>query len=352
MTTAVDGSGLPAEWELWAAGNLIRGRPADELVAALEEEGFAPEAARSAVTTLEGSAGVRAARLALRPVVQVHRLRREHLRLAGSSVPVQPGVDPATFVQRYLAPQVPVVLPDLTAGWPAREWTWSSLVERFGDTAIEVCEGRSRVDGPARQWRSLTRLRPFRQVVERALDPATGDDLYVVANNAALEGPDRSGGPLASLVEDVRAVDGFLARETLLHSSVWIGGAGTHTPVHHDLCDLLFCPFLGAKDVWLAPPEEIELADHGAGYFGPDLSLARPETWARFGIEALAVRQVRVEPGQTLLIPAGWWHEVVSRAPCVTITFAGLTRPNDYGWFHPAPPERVELGAQTAQEGT
>ncbi|MEQ1507218.1 MAG: cupin-like domain-containing protein [Myxococcota bacterium] len=326
-------SPLPEQWAVWIAGNLVRGRPIPELVAALVDDGLAPELAAAEVEALDRSPGVVGARLALRPVVEVHRLRLAKLRLGGREVPVLRGRDPTTFHEAYVAPHRPVKLPDLTEDWPARSWTWSALDQRWGQREVDVCDGRSAVAQPARRWQGLVRRRRLSEVIARALDPSTGDDLYVTANNAALEGP------LAPMLDDVRPVPGILVAGRLRESSVWLGPAGTRTPIHHDTSDTLLCQFLGHKRVWLAPPEETELAERGAGYFGPDLSLSDADDLARIGIGDAAIHEVAVGPGDALLIPAGWWHEVVSESPSLTLTFVGLAHRNDYRWFRPAPPD-------------
>src|SRR5688500_2520672 len=94
---------LPEAWAVWVAGNLIRGRPQGELIEALVAEGHPAELARLEVARLEASAGVVAARLALRPTVLALRLRREHLRLGSPCVPVRPGLDPARLYDEHIA---------------------------------------------------------------------------------------------------------------------------------------------------------------------------------------------------------------------------------------------------------
>lgn len=254
---------LDQDWSVWIAGNLVRGRPAAELVDALVAEGFPREEAEAHVTTLEESPGVLGARLALRPMMLAHRLRREQLKLGSREVQVRSGLDARALYDEYIAPQRPVVWTDATAGWPARDWTWDELVARLGEVEVNVCEGRASVEEPARRWRPLVRRRPLKEVVARILDPTTGDDLYVTANNGALEGP------LHALMADVRPIVGVLPAHRLKFSSVWMGPAGTRTPPHHDGGDILFCQILGRKRVLLAPPEDTVLAERGVGTFGP-----------------------------------------------------------------------------------
>jgi hypothetical protein len=261
-----------------------------------------------------------AARAATRPAYLTARLRQAHLRLGGREIPRRAGLCADDFLEQYIVAQRPVVLTDLTGDWPARSWTWESLTARHGHLVVEACVGRSRAVDPYQEWTKLRTAMPFAELVSRILDPSTGDDVYVIANNAALEGP------LAALLEDVGAVPGILPPERLVETSTWIGGAGARTPLHHDTSDILFCPFLGRKRVRMLPPEELEITLKARGYWAPDVDLDDPE---------LAVREAIVEPGEALLIPSGWWHAVETLEPCLTLTFAGLGHRNTFAWFQP-----------------
>ncbi len=303
---------LSAEWQVWVAGNLVRERPIGEIVEGLVAGGLDAERAAREVANLAASAGVVAARAALRPLELASRLRRAHLRLGSRAVPVRAGLGRQEFMDQHVAAQQPVVLPDATAGWPARDWTWAGLVERFGDAAIDVCEGRAAAEHPDRRFAPLVVSRPFRDVVRRVLDPATGNDLYVIANNKALAGP------LAGMLEDVGPSPAFLDPARLGISDIWMGPAGARTPLHHDTSSVLLCQLLGRKRILLAPPEEVEIADHAEGLWG-NLDLEDPGD--------VAVRE--------LLIPSGWWHQVVSLEPGISLTFAGFWHPNAYRWYAP-----------------
>ena len=227
-----------------------------------------------------------------------------------------------------LAPQLPVLLPDVTAGWGARAWTWESLVESFGEIPIDVCEGRTRAARPDHDYRPLVVSRPFGEVVACILDPATGNDVYVTANNKALEGP------LAGMLRDVGEAPSYLDPARNAVSSIWMGPAGARTPLHHDTSSILLCQFLGRKRIRLAPPEEIEIADLGEGFWG-GVDLDDPAALEAAGLADMAVREVVVCPGETLLIPSGWWHQVLSVEPGISLTFAGLWSANEYRWYAP-----------------
>jgi hypothetical protein len=311
---------LAEDWLTWLIQNLLRDEPRGALEAVLVEQGLTPEQAAEELDGVLQSPIFAAARRAVRPAYLTARLRQAHLRLADREIPRRAGLCSGDFLNQCIVGQIPVVLPDLTEGWPAREWTWDALRAAHGHQVVAACVGRSEAAHPTLEWKRLTREMPFSELVERLTDPRTGNDIYVIANNAALEGP------LAGLLDDVRPVPGILPASRLRETSTWIGGAGAHTPLHHDTSDILFCPFLGRKRVRLVPPEELEVTLNAEGYWAPEVDFDDPE---------LAVRETVVEPGEALLIPSGWWHAVDSLEPSLTLTFAGLGHRNSFAWYKP-----------------
>ena len=108
-----------------------------------------------------------------------------------------------------------------------------------------------------------------------------------------------------------------MQRDTLI--SLWLGNK-THTATHWDQSQNLACVVAGRRRWTLFPPEQLKNL-----YVGPlDFTLAgQPislvdidepdlETYPRF-VEALKeARQVELEPGDALYLPAMWWHDVRS----------------------------------------
>lgn len=316
-------SRIAEDWLVWLAANLLQDEPREALERVLVERGLTADEASRELDDLLASPFYRAAHGAVRAPSLAQRLRTAHLRLAPRAIQRRTGLSAEDLLVQHVAAQVPVILPDLTEGWPARDWTWAGLREAHGDRVIHACVGRTGAVLPDRRWQALQREMPFAELIDRVTDPSVGNDVFVVANNQALEGP------LAPLLGDARPVPGVLPSHRMTETSTWIGGAGAHTPLHHDTSDILLCAFLGRKRVRLVPPEEMEVTRGADAFWGPDVDLDDPE---------LVVREGVVEPGETLLIPSGWWHEVWCVDPAITLTFAGLMHPNSYRWYRPGFP--------------
>jgi len=131
-------------------------------------------------------------------------------------------------------------------------------------------------------------------------------------------------------------------------ASLWCSSRGCVTPTHFDLCHGLLTQIAGRKRVLLVPPEHtrsmyradpsgvngnsspVDLALFVTGLAGPGRGF-RDETSketnedaererARFSKLRVAlgeIREVTLEPGDTLYIPPFWWHHVVTLDPLV-----------------------------------
>jgi hypothetical protein len=110
-----------------------------------------------------------------------------------------------------------------------------------------------------------------------------------------------------------------------LRAKVWVGKAGTVTPVHRDVPHNLHVHLTGRKRWLLFPP------GHGSrmyafGLFSgmPNFAHVDPEhpdydRYPRFR-GMIAVGGV-VQPGETLFIPHGWWHHTRTLDDAVSMNF-------------------------------
>lgn len=147
----------------------------------------------------------------------------------------------------------------------------------------------------------------------------------MVANNRNMER-----GALAALLEDASPDPSYVDPARFVGStSLWIGPAGTHTPLHHDNSNILFCQLRGAKRMRLLSPLEDAPLQRARRPYYQDTPL---EALEQRGARALTVE---VRAGETLFLPVGWWHEVEALEPSVTLSFLNLRRPNRFDWYAP-----------------
>jgi hypothetical protein len=220
-----------------------------------------------------------------------------------------------------------VVLTDLVTRWPAlHRWTPAALAERLGDVLVEACVGREAAVDPDPKWEPLRQELTIRDLMER-ITGTTGNDTYVLAKNAALRRPG-----LQPLLGDlVLPPELFGPSPSPARMGLWIGPAGTHTPLHHDGDDSMFCQVLGRKRVRLAPPESLALLDRSRGVYShwdP-----RDEGELEAGPERLL--ELVLAPGEALFIPSGWWHQLDALDPSISVSILDLAWHNDFGWYRP-----------------
>lgn len=316
-------------WQRWVAENLVRGVEADELVQGLVDGGVPRELARRTVVQLAASPGLavarahdrRAQRLAL--VARLQAAVGEPLTLERRPAPAAP-----ELFSRYWGGSTPAIFTDIVPRWRQR-WTPQSLRERFGDARVEACIGRQADPRPDVNWREHRVELSLREYVDRVLAAGESNDLYLIANNR-----NTARGELRALWGDVVLPPGWFDEPRLpFGSALWLGPAGTITPLHHDTSNILFCQIHGRKRIVLAPPWAEALLESADGVYNRrDLAgLAREALPA----SDVPVIDTVVEPGEALFIPAGWWHDVRALDVSVSLAINAFARPNVYGWYAP-----------------
>lgn len=329
MAPEADDETLHPWWRGWIADNLARGATVDEVVDALVEEAVPEHVAREHAQLIFDSPGLQAARrLAnrVRAIEQIARLRREHREDFGGDIPRVALPDAEEVRTRYLAPGVPAIFNDLVTRWPAFEkWTPGWLAEHFGDVEVTACVGREGKPKPDADWAELVRKMTLRELVDRIT--TDGNDTYVISKNGVIAIPE-----LAPLLNDLALPSEIFGPEpNPARMGLWIGAAGTHTPLHHDGDNSFFCQVHGRKRVRLAPPESLALLDRANGVY----SEWDPKDKAELASGPEHLVEVVVQAGEALLIPAGWWHQVDALEPSITVTILELAWDNDYGWYRP-----------------
>jgi hypothetical protein len=135
---------------------------------------------------------------------------------------------------------------------------------------------------------------------------------------------------------DVQAERSQLAER----SSFWFGPAGTVTPLHHDTLMLFHTQVVGRKR-WrfVSPLEWSRVYNHRHVFSEVDLERPDAARWPRF--EEATVLEVVVEPGETMFLPLGWWHQVASLDVSLSFSYSCLAVPNQFDYPDPALPARA-----------
>jgi len=306
------------------------------MIAAMVAAGLNAHESRAAVTEIEHNPVFLAARrhqelLRKLESVMVNQQRLWESAPAYAAVEKRGAIADAEFIERYVRGSRPVVLTHLTADWPAmRRWSPHDLKKRFGHLNVEIQAERNadtRYEENKLAHRKEQRLSEF---VDRVLAGGPTNDYYMTANNEVLRQPG-----FAPLLEDIGSLPAICDRTQLTSaSSFWFGPAGTVTPLHHDTLMLFHTQIVGRKRWRFISPLETPRLYNFNGVYSP-IDVDRPDLARYPRFAEVTMLEVVVEPGETVFLPLGWWHQVTSLDISMSFSFSNLKIPNHFHFTNP-----------------
>lgn len=214
-------------------------------------------------------------------------------------------IDREHFQQHYFLPQIPLVVSKLAASWPAlAHWTPEFFKARYGDKRVKLVD--TGFVSPGKQYMNQALSLPLSQYIDKVL--LEEQDLRLFLYNIKREMPE--------LIDDVilpDLADGF----SNLFVFMFFGCRNSVTQMHYDIdmSNVFHTVLHGKRTITLFPPDQ-----SGNLYRYPFtcrsyVDVHRPdyERYPRLR-EAKGIR-VTLYPGETLFIPAGYWHHVVYDEP-------------------------------------
>jgi hypothetical protein len=237
------------------------------------------------------------------------------------------GISPTQFLEEFYAANRPVILGGAAQDWLARSWSPEYLKQKVGSAIVEV-QARRTETADFERFKEAHRIdMPFDVFIDRVTEEG-GNDLYLTAFNACSNRP-----ALSPLNEDLGTVPGLLDETDVgRRGMLWLGGAGTFTPLHHDLTNNLLVQITGRKQVTLIAPTEtprlyndLHVFSRVADILAPDLDLKRFPL-----LDGVRYQALELAPGDALFIPIGWWHQVRSLDFSASVTYTNFVWPNDY----------------------
>jgi Cupin-like domain len=325
--------GTPYEWRRWAAESRLMEVEPEEILRTLRRHGFDADAE---VPELQSHPYLEAAGWIAQRLRKLETILDVLNDLASltepvRTIPVRRALRPDDFLREYYARNRPVLIDGLLDDWPARHrWSPAYFASVCGDMMVEVMDGR---EGEcAREQYVNGRVHTMRlgAYVDMVLSAGSTNQFYLVGTNDFLQRPEAS-----CLWQDVGVIEGYLDQERkAVGSSLWFGPAGTITPLHHDLMNILLAQVVGRKQIVLIPPTETHLVYNELGLFS-EVDIEHPD-FDRFPRFARATPvTIVLEPGQALFLPVGWWHHVRSLDVSISLSFMNFIYPNDYRWRNP-----------------
>jgi hypothetical protein len=227
-----------------------------------------------------------------------------HLR----PVAVYDSIDPEVFKKEFYEPGVPVVIKNLSRDWPAyRKWNWDYFKKLVGDKKVPLYNNvKSDAYTPINK---ADDYKTFGEYIEMISKGPAGWRIFLF--NIFDHAP--------QLIDDFSWPEHLMKGFVKKYPMLFTGGAGSITHMHFDidLSHILHTQFCGRKRVLMFPYKEqyklyrkpfevLSLADFSNYY-----EQAGMPDYERFPALKLAQGvDFILEPGDTLFMPAGYWHHM------------------------------------------
>jgi len=324
-------------WLQWIAENLLRGCTAESMLDAMTASGLSREKSAAAMRSMEQNPAFLAAKKWQQIQRKYESVLANHQKLGELSpdyrvVEKRTQLSRGEFMDRYVRGCRPLVLTGMAADWPAmKRWSPLDLKARFGHLEVEVQTQRN-ADPHFEQNKLDHRMKiQLGAFVDQVLAGGGTNDYYLTANNEMLRSPD-----FAPLLDDIGTLPDFCNRGELPRSSwFWFGPAGTDTPLHHDAVMLLHTQVVGRKRWRFVSPLEIPRLYNYNNVFSP-IDVDAPDLVRYPAFRDVKVLEVVVEPGETVFLPLGWWHQVTALDISMSFSFTNLAVPNEYTYLNPS----------------
>lgn len=205
------------------------------------------------------------------------------------------------FSTSFFKPLEPLVIEDLAKSWPALDkWTPEFFKAQHGDKQVKVYDESFVAAGE--NYMSSMKLMPLKDYIDQVM--TTSQDLRMFLYNIKSEIPE--------LVDDIvfpSLVDGISKSFVFM----FFGCKGSVTQMHFDIdmSHVFHTAMYGKKTVYLFPYEQGKDLHRYPFTCRSYVNVENPD-YERFpGLKNLKGFKVEIEAGDTLYIPAGYWHHFV-----------------------------------------
>lgn len=214
-------------------------------------------------------------------------------------------ISPADFKAKYYNAMKPVVIKDMAQNWPAyKKWTWDYFIDIVGAKEVGVYNNvKSDAYTPINTADAYMKFGDYlKKVKEGPLD------LRIFLFNIFQHAPQ----VINDFTWPVEMMQGFVKKYPML----FVGGQGSVTHMHFDIdmSHILHTQFIGRKRVLLFPfeeqyklyrkPWEVLSIVNYANYHQQFDYESFPAVKLAKGYEVI------LEHGDTLFMPAGYWHHM------------------------------------------
>lgn len=230
-----------------------------------------------------------------------------------------PGI--ARLVEEYVLPGTPVVIRGALADTKLQNWSPEYLKRRIGRTPARIAvaaNGRYELNQDENEpilEATEMRIADFIDEVVRSPRRNQPGCLYLQQTSIPTNFP--------HLLQDI-PVSRLVRPQLLSALNLWMGPAGTTSPLHYDLANNFLCQVFGKKEVVLFEAAQTPVLypfEVGASRF-PHLSqvdIEEPNFELHPRLRQAVPSVATLHPGDVLVIPSCCWHQVRSISASISI---------------------------------
>jgi hypothetical protein len=218
-------------------------------------------------------------------------------------------ISPDNFRQNYYGPKKPLVIRGLAREWPAyHKWNWDLFKTILDDVQVGVYNNvKSDAYTPINKADDYMKFGTYIDMVRKGPAPWR-IFLFNIFDHAP------------QITSDFTWPEHFTKNFVKRYPMLFIGGKGSITHMHFDidLSHIFHTQFLGRKRVLLFPfeeqykiyrkPWEVLSLVNFEGYFEQNGNKLEPERYP--AVRLAKGYEVILEHGDTLFMPAGYWHHM------------------------------------------
>ncbi|VDK83118.1 unnamed protein product [Litomosoides sigmodontis] len=211
--------------------------------------------------------------------------------------------------------QKPVVIRGLVNQWPAfAKWNFSYFNESIGHRTVPIEIGSNYADS---DWKQT--LMTFHDFIEKFIECEDSDNPGYLAQHRLFD-------QIPELLDDIIIPDYCAFGEEGIDNvdmNVWIGPAGTVSPLHFDPKNNIFCQVVGRKFLRLVSAAETEAVYPRKDGFltnTSQLDMRYPDITKFPRFREAHVFECVLYAGECLFIPAGFWHYVLALDPSISVS--------------------------------